>query len=54
MAKAKDKEAKVVAEFTVTSSEGTEVIRTFCAAWIRAWELPAPVRVSHTGWVRND
>lgn len=54
MAKQKDKEATVVAEFTVTSAEGTEVIRTFCASWVRAQELPTPVLISHTGWVRKD
>lgn len=49
-----DKTVTVVAELEVTSPEGTEEIKTFCAAWVRAWELPTPVAISHIGWVRKD
>jgi hypothetical protein len=44
----------VVAELTVTSSEGTETIRTFSDAWVRAKELPTPVLDSFNQWVRKD
>jgi hypothetical protein len=50
----KDKEVTVVAEFEISSSEGTEKIKTFCAAWVRAWQLPTPVAIAHVGWVRKD
>lgn len=54
MAKKTDKEVTVVAEFTITSPKGTERVKTFCASWQRAWQLPTPVLISHTGWVRKD
>lgn len=54
MAQKKDNEVTVVAQLTVTSPEGTEKIKTFCAAWLRALELPTPVTVTHTDWIRKN
>lgn len=50
----KDKRATVVAELTVTSSEGVETLKSFDNAWHRALELPKPVEVRFTGFVRKD
>lgn len=49
-----DKDATVVAECTVTSPEGVEIIRTFDKAWHRALELPMPVNLQFNRFVRKD
>lgn len=58
MAKTKVKEEiTVVAELIVSSSEGTEVIRSFDRAHHRAWEIArrtTPVKITFNGFVRKD
>ncbi len=44
----------VVAELTVSSSEGDEIVKSFDKAWHRALELPKPVTVTFNGFVRKD
>lgn len=50
----KDNEITVVAEFELTSSEGTERIKGFCASWVRLLELSVPAKSSFVAWVRKD
>lgn len=52
--KDKSKEVTVVAELTVTSPVGVEVIKSFDAAWHRSLELPKPVHTILNGFVRKD
>lgn len=53
--KGKEKEKiTVVAECTVTSPEGTEVVRSFDKAWHRSLELDRPVNVMFNRFVRID
>jgi hypothetical protein len=50
----KIEEIKVVAELTLRWSGGIETIRTFDAAWHRAFELPVPVTIRFERFVRKD
>lgn len=50
----KDNEITVVAEFELTSSEGVERVKGFCASWVRLLELPVPAQSSFVAWVRKD
>jgi hypothetical protein len=44
----------MVAECTVSSPEGTETVRTFDGAWVRAHDLPRPTTISLVRFVRAD
>jgi len=44
----------VVAELELTSSEGTEIVRSFDKAWHRLLELPTPARCRLRGFVRKS
>jgi hypothetical protein len=49
-----DKEVNVVPEFALVSPNGYESVRTFAESWRRAQQLPMPVTVALTRWVRKD
>lgn len=44
----------VIAEFELTSPDGSEKIKGFCAAWQRLLALPTPARATMVGWARVD
>lgn len=51
--KSKD-EVTVVAELTVISPLGSEIVRSFDKAWHHGLKLPRPVSVRLNGFVRKD
>lgn len=53
--KKKDKEViTVVAELTVTSLDGSQVVRGFDKAWRVGYKEPVPVNIHFNGFVRKD
>jgi hypothetical protein len=56
MADKKDKkEVTVVPQLGLIAGDGNSyTVKTFDRAWHLALELPRPVSVVHTGWVRKD
>lgn len=50
----KIQEMTVVAQLSLTSPAGEEIIKSFDKAWHRAFELPTPVIIKLLGFVRKD
>lgn len=53
MTKTKEK-ITAVAELTVISPKGKEIVRSFDKAWHRTKDLPLPARATFNGFVRLD
>ena len=52
--KDKKEDVPLVAELSVISPLGEEIVRTFDKAWHRALEVPTPVNLSFRAFVRKD
>lgn len=50
----KEDKISVVAELSLTSPQGTEIVRSFDGAWQRAKALPLPVHIQFIRFVRKD
>jgi hypothetical protein len=48
------KDTTVEAELEVTSSEGTETLRTFAKAWKQSLRAPRPTQGHFVRWARVD